>query len=80
MTYSPNVKEEPVAQGTTTVKPVLKPGPIQLSHEERQALQLSECSEDKCEQARIDFIRETLAQGKDGFATALPCQCYACSV
>ncbi len=76
MMYSPNVKEKPVAQETSTVKP----GPIQLSQEERQALQLSECSKDKCEQARIDFIRETLAQGKDGFATALQCQSYACSV
>ncbi len=74
--YSSNVKEEPGAQDTSTVKP----GPIQLSQEERQALQLSECNEDKCEQARLEFVRETLAQGKDGFTTALPCRCYACSV
>lgn len=78
MMYSPNVKEEPVAQETSTVKP----GPIQLSQEERQALQLqlSECSEDKCEQARLDFVPETVAQGKDGYTTALPCRWYACNV
>ncbi|KAL0027710.1 hypothetical protein WJX79_010789 [Trebouxia sp. C0005] len=57
--YSPTVKEEPVAQETSTVKP----GPIHLSQEERQALQLSECSEDKCEQARLDFVRDTVAKG-----------------
>ena len=61
MMCSPNVKEEPDAQGTSTVTP----GPIKLSQEERQAL-LSECSEDKCEQARLEFVRETVAQGKDG--------------
>lgn len=68
--YSPTVKEEPVAQETSTVKP----GPIHLSQEERQALQLSECSEDKCEQARLDFVRDTVAKGKDEHTTALPCQ------
>ncbi|DBB04319.1 hypothetical protein WJX77_005715 [Trebouxia sp. C0004] len=59
MMYSPIVKEEPVAQETSTVKP----GPIQLSQEERQVLQLSGCSEDKCEKARQEFVLETVAQG-----------------
>ncbi len=80
MTYCPNVneepREEPDAQETSTVKP----GPIKLSQEERQPLQLSECSEDKCEQARLDFVRETVAQGKDEYTTAIPCHWYACHV
>ena len=48
-------------------EPVEDAGPLhgstQLTSEERQALEQSECNEDKCGKARLKFVEDTITEG-----------------
>lgn len=51
-----------IKQESATEAPAM-PAPCKLTQEERAALQLTECSPEKAEEAFRTFTQETLAQG-----------------
>jgi len=57
MSLSPSIKQEPVAETSSM------PDCTQLTAEQQQALEQSECNPDKCEEARCRFYKESILQG-----------------
>lgn len=57
MTLLARIKQEPATEAPAI------PAPCQLTQEEQAALQLTECSPEKAQEAFQTFTLETLAQG-----------------